>query len=60
MDTTLLSPEYSGGDLSNPVLEKALALKSAAMAHGGDFTMLWHNSNLTSEHQRRFFQTLLQ
>ena len=41
--------------LSEAGVEQIVALKHAAMHFGGDFSLLWHNSNLSSEAERAAF-----
>ena len=37
----------------------AQALKSRALAFGGDFSILWHNSELYSMKDRKLLQTIV-
>jgi peptidoglycan/xylan/chitin deacetylase (PgdA/CDA1 family) len=59
METTLRSSEYMGKPGSLNCLELSLKLKNRAMRYGGDFTMLWHNSNLQTAEDREFFEELI-
>lgn len=59
METTLLSTQYLGLGCSRESLELSLALKQRALRFGGDFTFLWHNSNLATERERAIFKELL-
>jgi hypothetical protein len=34
-------------------------LKARCLRHGGDFTLLWHNSRLVSPRERRLYQEAL-
>jgi hypothetical protein len=39
--------------------EELRALKRACERHGGDFTLLWHNSRLVSPRERRLYEDAL-
>ncbi len=60
METTLLSSHYLGLGCCRESLELSLAVKRRALKFGGDFTFLWHNSNLATEQECAFFKELIQ
>ncbi|MGO4108819.1 polysaccharide deacetylase family protein [Paenibacillus sp. YAF4_2] len=55
MDQTLLQPEYMGLSDSQAI-EKIQLLRKQCFRHNGDFTLLWHNSQLVKAAERRIFQ----
>jgi hypothetical protein len=59
METTLFSSQYLGMGCCRESLELSLTLKQRALKFGGDFTFLWHNSNLVTEQECAFFKELI-
>lgn len=49
-----LRPGYS-----QKAMDRMLTLKQRALAYGGDFILLWHNSHLTTAEDRAFFRELI-
>ncbi len=43
----------------NAALEAMLRLKAASLRHGGDFTLLWHNSHFIEDSDRDIFTALV-
>lgn len=60
MECSVIAERYLGLGHTPDALELMLGLKDAAMRHGGDFTMLWHNSHFLTGADRAFFERLLQ
>lgn len=58
MDTTLL--DYMQLGPSEQAIQRGLRLKQRCQRLGGNFTLLWHNSNLISPAQWRVFMALAQ
>ena len=58
MDTTLL--DYMQLGPSEQAIQHGLRLKQQCQRLGGNFTLLWHNSNLTSPAHWRVFRTLVE
>lgn len=59
MDVSLTSDSYLGlgvGDQAQALVEN---LKAACRAVGGQFTLLWHNSNLLTRDERAFYSKIL-
>jgi len=59
MDTTLLSTEYLGLETPGQMLRLAQKLAARTLSSGGDFTILWHNSNLKTADTRQLFQSII-
>lgn len=59
MECSVLDQPYLGMRYSDEALDLMQLLKRNAMRHGGDFTMLWHNSNLMTDMDREFFVQML-
>lgn len=53
METTVFPHPEQG--IPNRLVEHILALRAAAVRHGGCFGILWHNSNLQSTAERQAF-----
>ena len=45
---------YLGLGYTDAALELMLALKRRALRHGGDFTLPWHNSHLTTAQDQAY------
>lgn len=58
MENSLLSEVYMDLDYG-AAARAAQALKSRALAFGGDFSILWHNSELYSMKDRNLLQTIV-
>lgn len=59
MEGSVIDDRYLGMGNSRESMELMLRLKRHALAYGGDFTLLWHNSSLTTPEDRAFFQELI-
>lgn len=57
MDSTLM--DYMQLGASAATVDLGLRLKRQCQRHGGVFTLLWHNSNLSTDAQWRVFRALL-
>jgi hypothetical protein len=44
---------------TDEALDLMLTLKQRALRHGGDFTLLWHNSYLMIAKDQEFYQALV-
>lgn len=58
MENSLLSPVYMGLD-HEAAASVALVLKRRALAFGGNFGLLWHNSELLSRADRKAVQAII-
>lgn len=56
MECTVMALRYMGLGTSEAALEKFLELNKMCWAVRGCFTLLWHNSQLETEAQRRIYQ----
>lgn len=59
MECSVIAERYLGLGYTDAALELMLALKARALRHGGDFTLLWHHSHLTTARDREFYQALV-
>lgn len=59
MECTIMSDRYMGLGVGLAAFEKFAALKNACKAVNGSFTLLWHNSQLTSVAERVLYQSVL-
>ncbi|MGB3538566.1 MAG: polysaccharide deacetylase family protein [Mesorhizobium sp.] len=59
MECSVILKKYLGMGHSIEALELTQDLKRRSLRYGGDFTLLWHNSELLTQKDRAFFQTLL-
>jgi len=60
MEGSVISPLYLGLGYTDEAFDLMRLLRQRAMRHGGDFTLLWHNSHFTTEGDREFFTGLIQ
>lgn len=60
MDVTITGRAYLGLGTGPEGLEVVELLKSSCRSVGGVFTLLWHNSNLTTPKERDFYSNLLE
>lgn len=60
MDTCIMSGEYMNLGVSSAARDKLLDLKGVCRAVGGRFTLLWHNSNLRTQAERRLYEAVLE
>jgi hypothetical protein len=60
MEATVLERNYMALDLSNGEAFAAMrTMKSICRLFSGNFTLLWHNSRLTTDEEREFYQQIL-
>jgi hypothetical protein len=59
MEASVLSQKYMNMGYSVATLDYMKQLKTTCHEHGGTFTLLWHNSHLRTENDRRFYQELI-
>jgi hypothetical protein len=51
--------DYMQLGASEAAIDLGLRLKRQCQRHGGVYTLLWHNSNLSTDAQWRVFRALL-
>jgi hypothetical protein len=59
MEWSVIWEGFLGLGYTEQSLQLMLNLKRRALLGGGDFNLLWHNSELLSRKDREFFTTLL-
>lgn len=59
MESSVIDPRYMGLGLGEAALQRFLAVKRACRAVGGQFTLLWHNSELGTPSARRLYEAVL-
>lgn len=59
MECSVIADRYLGLGYTQDAMDLMLRLKQCALAYGGDFTLLWHNSHLTTAEDRAFFRELI-
>jgi peptidoglycan/xylan/chitin deacetylase (PgdA/CDA1 family) len=59
MECSVIADRYLGLGYTDAALELMLTLKQRALRYGGNFTLLWHNSHLTTAKDRAFYQALV-
>jgi len=59
VEVTIMAKRYMGLGASEEAIAKMLEQKRNCQQFSGEFTFLWHNSNLTTPEERRIFQTVL-
>jgi peptidoglycan/xylan/chitin deacetylase (PgdA/CDA1 family) len=59
MECSVCDPSYMGFGTGEHALEFMLRLARLCRQFCGDFTLLWHNTRLTSPEERRLFETLV-
>lgn len=59
MEVTVMSPTYMGLGHGSEALAEFAKLIHACRAVGGCFTLLWHNSNLSSPEERALYEQVL-
>jgi hypothetical protein len=55
MEVSVISADYMNLGCSGEALDVMRAMKIAAMRHGGDFNLLWHNSSLLEADEQQLF-----
>ena len=59
MESTLIDKEYMGLGLSEAAYEEFEKLKSACRAVDGIFSLLWHNTRLTTEQECELYKAVI-
>ncbi|WP_366556747.1 polysaccharide deacetylase family protein [Aquibaculum sediminis] len=59
MEWSAIGPQYMNLGRSAPALQRLQRLKQTCLRFGGDFTLLWHNSEIRSEWDRQAVAALL-
>lgn len=59
MEGSVIDPAYMGLGLGEQAFEKMYALKTACRAVQGNFTLLWHNSELYDVERRGLYEAIL-
>jgi peptidoglycan/xylan/chitin deacetylase (PgdA/CDA1 family) len=59
MECSVIAQRYMGMGYSDAALELMKSYKQTCKRYGGNFTLLWHNSHLTTEHDKRFYLELI-
>lgn len=60
MECSVIAVRYLGLGYSDQALDLMLTLKRWALRHGGDFTLLWHNSHFNHPKDWEFYQALIE
>lgn len=60
MECSVINYEYMNLGLGQKALEKLLDLKYKCKIIKGNFTLLWHNSDLTSENSKTLYKSILE
>jgi hypothetical protein len=59
MECSVFADRYMGLGYTDEAMNLMLSLKQKSLAYGGDFTLLWHNSHLSTELDKNFFAELI-
>ncbi len=59
MDCSVIDDLYLGLGYTDEALDLMINLKEIALKFGANFSVLWHNSHLTTAKDREFFETLI-
>lgn len=59
MDSSVISAGYMGCGTGERAYRVFSGLKDACRRHQGDFTLLWHNSNLTTRAEKELYEAVL-
>lgn len=60
MECTVMAARYMGLGTGDKALATFLQLKNACRAVNGCFTLLWHNTELTTKSERKLYQSVLE
>jgi hypothetical protein len=60
MEQTLLSSKYMNLNEVDEVVSKALEYKKTCKEMAGNFTLLWHNSTLTTDREKKMYQSIVE
>jgi len=59
MEQSVLSATYMGLDIEKAASAKFLELRETCRKVGGNFTLLWHNSELSQRNERELYRSIL-
>ena len=59
MECSVIDERYMGLGAGDEALAVFLGLKDRCRVYGGDFTLLWHNSRLVDDDERRLYCAVL-
>ncbi|MBN4078243.1 polysaccharide deacetylase family protein [Nitrospina gracilis] len=59
MECSVFADRYMGLGYNDEAMDLMQSLKEKSLAYGGDFTLLWHNSHLSTELDKKFFAELI-
>ena len=59
MECTVMAKRYMGLGQSDKALQYMQSLKKTCEDYGGDFTLLWHNTEVSNPHVREIYQQLI-
>lgn len=59
MESSVIAERYLGLGYSEATLKHMQMLKHRSLQYGGDFTMLWHNSHISSPKDKFLFKKLI-
>lgn len=59
MEDSVIKYDYLGMGHTNDSLYLMLKLKKRALQYGGNFTLLWHNSNVITAQERELYEALI-
>jgi hypothetical protein len=60
MECTVMAERYMGLGHSEKALDFMLSLKDTCRKYRGDFTLLWHNTELSTPEEREIYRQLIQ
>jgi hypothetical protein len=59
MEVSVIADRYMGLGYTDDAIAVMMSMKQRVLAFGGDFTLLWHNSHLTTEADKSIFSELI-
>lgn len=59
MECSVIADRYMGLGYSNESMQTFLSYKNTCKKYNGNFTLLWHNSHLTTDNDRKFYKELI-
>jgi hypothetical protein len=59
MDLTVLDQEYMGLTRTTDAYDVFMKLKNACKSVGGTFTLLWHNTQFTTQQERELYEAVI-
>ena len=60
MECTVMAPRYMGLGVGSSSLAMFMRLVQACRAVGGEFTLLWHNTELEDARKKKLYEAILQ